>query len=385
MRNPENRITGDLVSAGQPVWAVGLMSGTSLDGIDAALLRTDGEAIADLGPSLARSYSDGERRALEGAVAAAAEWTAGPAPAPIAEAARTLTVAHGEIVAALLAEAGFSKADVALVGFHGQTVRHEPQNRRTVQIGDGALLAQLTGLPVAFDFRSADVEAGGEGAPLVPLYHAALVARARHEGRLKGPIAVLNVGGVANVTYVGSDAGLLAFDTGPGNGPIDDWIAAHTGARCDEDGRHARTGQISEILVTLMLDNPFFGAAPPKSLDRADFGVEPIGGLSLADGAATLTAFTAASVAAARAHLPENPETWVVCGGGRRNPVLMAELERRIASPVVPAEAMGWRGDDTEAEAFAFLAARVARGLPLTLPETTGAPRPLPGGRLARP
>lgn len=357
---------------------IGLMSGTSLDGIDAALLETDGQKIGRRGAGLTRAYDDDMRTLLRQAVAEAAKIETNTPTPLIAEAERRLTEAHAAAVAALLQEAGLHAADIALIGFHGQTVLHRPKSRRTWQIGNGAALAKATGIRVAFDFRSADVAAGGEGAPLVPLYHEALV---RSCPLLVPPVAVINIGGVANVTYVGDT--ILAFDTGPGNGPIDDWAKQHTGQPLDRDGALAAAGAIDPAKLNGLLKHPFFARKPPKSLDRNDFTAEAVAGLSPADGAATLTAFTAAAIAKAAEHFPAPPTAWIVCGGGRHNPTLMRELAVRVGVPMVAADIMGWRGDFLEAEAFAYLAARTARGLPLTLPTTTGVAKPMSGGRLA--
>jgi anhydro-N-acetylmuramic acid kinase len=358
---------------------IGLMSGTSLDGIDAALVETDGEGVARPGPALTVPYDAETRAMLRSALEEAKSVAAGaPVPHAIRDAERRVTEAHADAVHALLKTAGLAPRDVALIGFHGQTILHRPRQRWTWQIGDGASLARLTGIDVVNDFRSADVKAGGEGAPLVPLYHAALVREARG---LELPIAVVNIGGVANVTYVSGDA-ILAFDTGPGNAPIDDWAHRHTGKPVDEHGALARRGRVHEDVLAKMLDHAFFPRTPPKSLDRLDFGMEAVVGLSPEDGAATLTAFTAASIARAREHFPENPTTWVVCGGGRLNPALMDELRKRMNVRVIPAEDMGWRGDFIEAEAFAYLAVRSVKGLPLSLPSTTGVPQPMTGGKL---
>ncbi len=268
-----------------------------------------------------------------------------------------------------------------LIGFHGQTILHQPQRRRTWQIGDAALLARQTGLPVAFDFRSADVAAGGQGAPLAPLYHAALAQQ------LPKPLAVLNIGGVANVTWIGGDGSLIAFDTGPGNGPLDDWISRHTGQAFDRNGSLARSGQGDQTVLQRLLSHPYFDLPAPKSLDRLDFAqslsMSGLAGLSAADGAATLVAFIVESVA--RANLPERPKRWLVTGGGRHNDALMAGLGTRLGVPVDPVEAVGWDGDGLEAQCFGFLAARVAAGLPLTIPGTTGIHHPMTGGQIAMP
>jgi anhydro-N-acetylmuramic acid kinase len=268
-----------------------------------------------------------------------------------------------------------------LIGFHGQTILHQPQCRRTWQIGDAGSLARRLGVPVAHDFRSADVAAGGQGAPLAPVYHGALAAG------LPKPLAILNIGGVANVTWIGADGGLLAFDTGPGNGPLDDWVFRHTGQAFDRDGGLARSGHVDSDVLARLMSHAYFGLPGPKSLDRLDFGQalaeSGLSGLSAADGAATLARFTVASIAAAV--FPEPPRRWLVCGGGRLNPAVMDGLRHVLTVPVEPVEAAGWNGDALEAQCFGFLAARVVSGLPLSYSTTTGVPTAMRGGRIAAP
>ncbi|HWM61341.1 MAG TPA: anhydro-N-acetylmuramic acid kinase [Rhizomicrobium sp.] len=294
---------------------IGLMSGTSLDGIDAALLESDGEDVVRPGPSLTVPYDKDTRALLRSSLDAARDVAQGaPVPHSIREAERVLTLAHAKAVTALLDKAGLAADQVSLIGFHGQTILHRPERHWTWQIGDGALLARLTGIDVINDFRSADVKAGGQGAPLMPLYHAAL---ARKSGRAE-PLVVVNIGGVAQVTYIKGDL-VLAFDTGPGNAPIDDWMHRHSGKPVDEDGAFAATGKVNDSALAKMLDHAYFDRAPPKSLDRMDFGMAAVEGLSPEDGAATLTAFTAASLAQARAYFPEPAANWIVSGGGRHN------------------------------------------------------------------
>ena len=303
---------------------------------------------------------------------------------PVGEVEAELTGLHAEAVEQFLARHPGTTADI--VGLHGHTILHRPAERRTWQLGDGAQLARRLRLDVVADFRSADVAAGGEGAPLAPLFHAALAAA------LPKPLAVLNLGGVANVTWIGSGgigsgriggaADILAFDTGPGNALIDDWVRTHTGAAADLDGALAGAGRASEAHVARFLQRPFFARKPPKSLDRDDFRDAMPEGLSLEDGAATLTEMTAAAVVAGCRHFPAPAREWLVCGGGRHNPTLIAALARRLDAPVRPVEAVGWNGDALEAQAFAYLAVRSIAGLPLSLPSTTGVPRPTTGGRL---
>ncbi len=345
--------------------AIGLMSGTSLDGIDVAMIETDGRERVSPGPALTLPYPQEFRERLRSVLGG---------EGPVSEVEEELTRLHAEAVEHFLCENPRTVVDI--VGFHGHTILHCPDERRTWQIGDGALLALRLGLDVVADFRSADVAAGGEGAPLAPLYHAALAAA------LPKPIAVLNIGGVANVTWIGERAEILAFDTGPGNALIDDWVRRHTGATADLDGALARAGAVSAAHVEDFLASPYFDRLSPKSLDRDDFrGALPTG-LSLEDGAATLTQMTAAAAAAATRHFPAPAHEWLVSGGGRHNPALMEALGRRLNVPVKPVEAVGWHGDALEAQAFAYLAIRSVLGLPLSLPSTTGVPQPCCGGNL---
>lgn len=366
-----------------PVWAVGLMTGTVLDGmIDVAMIRTDGEGVAEFGPWTLAPYPPEIRGLLARTLAAALDWQfTGPEPAIFREAEAALTEAQSAAVTTFLAQAGIDASDVAAIGFHGQTVLHRaPQPGRpgdTRQLGNGALMARLTGIDVVHDFRTADVRAGGQGAPLAAPYHVALLAG------LDAPAAVLNLGGVANLTWQGAGQ-LVAFDTGPANAPLNDWVERATGQGMDRDGALSLAGRVDEARLARLLDHPYFTAPYPKSLDRFSFRAAMADGLSLEDGAATLAAFTGAAVSRALDLLPERPARLVVCGGGRKNPALVAALRTRAGVEPVMAEAVGWRGDAIEAECFAFLAVRALRGLPISYPATTGVPRPMTGGRLHR-
>jgi anhydro-N-acetylmuramic acid kinase len=348
---------------------IGLMSGTSLDGVDAAWLDTDGESVTEIGPTLTIAYDDVLRRDLR----AILDLAPGLAPnePTLASAEARLTAYHVQAVKAL-------ERTADLIGFHGQTILHQPDRRRTWQIGDAAALARAVGVPVAYDFRSADVASGGQGAPLAPVFHAALARD------LSRPLAVLNIGGVANVTWIGADSDLIAFDTGPGNGPLDDWATRHTGKAFDRDGALARAGAVDAAVLGRLMAHPYFALPAPKSLDRLDFSRALAGSgldaLSAADGAATLVAFTVASIAGSR--FPAPPRRWLVTGGGRHNPAIMSGLRAALGVPVDAVETVGWDGDALEAQCFGFLAARVAAGLPLSFPGTTGTPAPMPGGRI---
>jgi anhydro-N-acetylmuramic acid kinase len=351
---------------------IGLMSGTSLDGVDAAWLETDGERVGAFGPTLTLPYDDRLRTDLRRILDRAPNLD--PADRGLNSAVARLTEYHARAVAAIGRPAD-------LIGFHGQTILHQPDRRRTWQVGDAGTLARSAGIPVAHDFRSADVAAGGQGAPFAPAYHAAL---ARDVAK---PLAVLNIGGVANLTWIGADGELIAFDTGPGNGPLDDWIARRTGAAFDRDGALARSGRIDDAVLGRLLADRYFSRPAPKSLDRLDFAAtlaaSGLEHLSPADGAATLVAFIAAAVAAGP--LPAKPLRWLVTGGGRHNPAIMTALCARLGVPVDPVEALGWNGDALEAQCFGFLAARIHAGLPLSFPGTTGVPRPIIGGTITAP
>jgi anhydro-N-acetylmuramic acid kinase len=366
------------------VRAIGLMSGTSLDGVDVALIETDGERIAAFGPAGYRPYSDPERDLLRRALVEGASLTDRWArPGVLKEADAFVTAVHAEAVESFLRDNGIDRAGIDIVGFHGQTVIHRPEKRLTVQIGNGAALAKRLKLPVAYDFRAADVAAGGQGAPLVPVFHQALARSLPHPH----PIAVLNVGGVANVTWVdGGDP--VACDTGPGNALIDDFMRARTGSPLDRDGDQAARGKVDESFVERVLAHPFFDAPCPKSLDRNAFAFANIGlpDFSVADGAATLSALTAAAVRRVVRHLPTAPKAWIVAGGGARNPTLMRMLAERLAPATVEtADAVGLSSQSIEAQAFAYLAVRTLNDLPITFPHTTGVARPMSGGVVARP
>jgi anhydro-N-acetylmuramic acid kinase len=376
------RVTG-------PIWTLGLMSGTSMDGVDAALLLTDGEEIAAFGPSAFTGYS---RRELKILLAGLHEARAAPTallrdparwPLGVRAAAATATETHARAVEALARSLPPARAP-ALVGFHGQTLAHRPAEGFTLQVGSGARLAARLGFPVVGDFRSADMAAGGQGAPLVPAYHAALARRLGGEG----PLAFLNIGGVANLTWIDAARGeLIAFDTGPGNALVNDWMAAAAGADYDEDGAAALAGRADAEAVARLMADPFHAAPPPKSLDRDRFkaALDAVAGMSVADGAATLTAYTVEAVGRAGAFLPRPPARWLLCGGGRRNRAMREGMSRRLNAPVEPVEAAGLDGDMLEAQAFAFLAVRAARGLPTSFPSTTGCAAPVCGGRLYLP
>lgn len=362
--------------------AIGLMSGTSFDGVDIALVETDGERIERFGPSGYYPYDASERAVLARALEEAAALTDRAArPGVIAIAEAIVNGRHRMAVESFLSGHDMQRSDVDVIGFHGQTVLHRPEAKLTIQIGDGEALARALGRPVVYDFRAADVAAGGQGAPLAPTIHPVLTANLD----LPRPLAVLNLGGVGNVTFIGRDGELVAFDTGPANALMDDRLSRETGQAFDRDGEIAASGAVDEAIVARLMENPYFAKTPPKSLDRNAFDASATEGLPLADALATLAAFTAASVARGAEQLPARPKMWVVAGGGARNPTLLNMLRERLGAEVRMADEVGLSGDALEAQAFAVLAVRSLKGLPLTYPGTTGAPRPMTGGVLARP
>ncbi|MGO9134374.1 MAG: anhydro-N-acetylmuramic acid kinase [Methylovirgula sp.] len=361
---------------------IGLMSGTSMDGVDVALIETDGAARLAPGASRSFTYAAEDRALLRAALDEAAALTDRQArPGRLAEAEAMVTARHAEAVEAFLVAEGIAHESVDAVGFHGQTVLHRPSDGLTVQIGDGVALARRLGLPVVHDFRAADVAAGGQGAPLVPIYHKALALAAG----LNEPTVVLNVGGVANLTYLNGDDDPIAFDTGPGNALIDDLMLRKQGVAMDEGGLVAGQGKIDYLALIDLLGHSYFEEAPPKSLDRNAFSAVRVENLKLEDAAATLTAFTAQSIVNALTFLPELPKLAVLSGGGAHNLTLRWELMQRLPCGMVLADMLGWSADGMEAQAFAYLAARRLKNLPLTFPTTTGVKAPLQGGLVAAP
>ncbi len=362
--------------------AIGLMSGTSMDGVDVALIETDGEAVHSLGPAAGFAYTALERQLLREAM----DWARGIAnradrSGVLSIAESMLTAKHAESVKTFAADNGIDLAGVDVIGFHGQTVLHKPERGLTVQLGDGVALGKALGVPVVYDFRAADMEKGGQGAPLVPIFHRALAFREK----LELPAAFVNIGGIANVTYVpdGPAEGLIAFDAGAGNCLLDDWAMKHTGEPLDRDSRLALAGTVNRRALAALLSHPFFSAPAPKSLDRGAFPLKALADLSGPDGAATLTAFTVAGIAAAARLFPARPRTWIISGGGAHNPHMMEGLRRVLGPDTLTADVAGFSTDFMEAEAFAYLAVRRLKDLPSTFPGTTGAAGPVVGGVLA--
>lgn len=383
------------VGPGRPIWAIGLMSGTSMDGVDAAMLLTDGETVTAFGPSSFATYREGDLRFL---AEVAGDWRKYRPPAS-EELSVGLSVAEGDVVR-LHADAvvrtitgpahGATPTLPEVVGFHGQTVAHDPDEGWTWQLGDGAALSRVLNRCIVWDFRTADMEAGGQGAPLAPFYHFALAKLIE----ATEPLVFLNLGGVGNITWVDpskerpeDDGALLAFDTGPGNALVNDWMQQRAGEPLDRDGAAAGAGRVHGDRLQSNWGDDYLRRPGPKSLDRNDFAgvLGAMEGLSVQDGAATLTQFTVGCVAESVRHMPSPPSRWLVCGGGRLNPVMMRMLAERLEAPVEPVEAVGLDGDMLEAQAFAYLAVRVLRGLPTSAPSTTGCREPVCGGQIAQP
>jgi anhydro-N-acetylmuramic acid kinase len=365
--------------------AIGLMSGTSMDGIDLALVRTDGESVVERGPAMGLAYDPAFRKIL----AQALETAKGiehreERPGDLGDVERELTLRHATALKDFLRKFEITAKDIDFIGFHGQTVLHRPLQGLTVQIGNGRLLAEETGIPIVYDMRANDMVHGGQGAPLVPAYHAALAAGlADFTGRA---VMFVNIGGISNLTFIGSDGEIIAFDSGPGNTLIDQWVEAEAGVPFDAGGAIGSEGGVIASLASRYLDHAFFASDKRMSLDRNDFRPPMPGEVGLHDGARTLAYVTAAAIVKSMRHLPEKAELIIVCGGGRLNRVIMADLAALAGGArVEPAETFGFNGDSMEAEAWAYLAVRSTRGLPLTFPGTTGVRQPVSGGVLARP
>ena len=343
-----------------------------MDGVDVALIETDGEVIEGFGPTASYPYDALEWQLLVEAVESARgilRRTDRSGVLAIAE--QAVTAKHAQCVKDFARAKGIDLSSVDVVGFHGQTVLHRPEKELTVQLGDGPGLSRQLGVPVVYDFRAADTERGGQGAPLAPIFHRALALRSK----LPFPAAFVNIGGISNITFIpeGGPEAMIAFDVGPGNCLIDDWAMLHTGKPIDRDAKLALAGSIDMASLQAMLSNPYFSAPAPKSLDRHSFTLDPVMRLSPADGAATLTALTVAGIGASARLLPENPKIWIVSGGGARNPHILEGLRRILQPRLVTAEEQGFDSDFVEAQAFAFMAARLMRRLPSSFPGTTGA------------
>ncbi|RVN06828.1 anhydro-N-acetylmuramic acid kinase [Sinorhizobium meliloti] len=372
---------------GRVLTAIGLMSGTSMDGIDIAVVRTDGDSIVDRGPSAGYAYDPRFRERLkQGLEDARSILKREERPGTLADLERDLTLRHALAVRMFLQENNILPDNVNVIGFHGQTVLHRPDQALTVQLGDGELLARETGIDVVYDMRANDMTHGGQGAPLIPVYHAALARGLSKVGEIATPVVFVNIGGISNLTYIGAGEEIVAYDSGPGNTLIDQWVEAHAGIPYDQGGMIASEGGVLRELADRYLSHPFFSAEKRRSLDRNDFAPPAAGDASLEDGARTLAHVTAAGIVRSARHLPANPATYIVCGGGRLNSVIMSDLHALAEAEgarVLAAEALDLNGDSMEAEAWAYLAVRSRYCLPLTYPGTTGVSCPVSGGRLA--
>ncbi|MEM9204808.1 MAG: anhydro-N-acetylmuramic acid kinase [Pseudomonadota bacterium] len=378
----------EAISGGEDrIRAIGFMSGTSLDGVDAAGIVTDGDRVIETGPSVFIPYSTDDQAVLSEALKAAQLIEGRDDQAPVFQiASQVVFDRHIEAFDAIRGQNTDWVNGCSLIGFHGQTVVHKPDIRFTYQVGSPRSLADALGIPVVGDLRLNDVKSGGEGAPLVPAYHGAVA----HHLSVEAPVVFVNIGGVANITSVETD--LLAFDTGPGNALIDDWVRRHDRGRMDEGGKLGLEGKVEEGLVREFLANSFFDERPPKSLDRDSFTLEAITELSLEDGCATLAAMTGAAIAKSERWMRDKPGTWILLGGGRKNQAIVSALQSRVSGRVIVAEEIQTNtakfrldGDMLEAQAFAYLAVRSVKGLPITFPGTTGVDAPLTGGALFTP
>jgi anhydro-N-acetylmuramic acid kinase len=366
--------------------AIGLMSGTSMDGIDVALVQTDGQDVVERGPFMGLPYEAAFRERLKQGLVSAREITdRSERPGCLADLERELTLRHADAVQIFIEQNGLAADAIDAIGFHGQTVLHRPDQHLTVQIGDGALLGERTGVPIIYDMRANDMQLGGQGAPLVPAYHAAL-AKGLPDGDL--PVCFVNIGGISNLTFIGRDGTVIAYDSGPGNTLIDQWVETHAGIPFDQGGMIASEGRVVSELADTYLAHAFFTDKVRRSLDRNDF-LPPTGDqVDLADGARTLAYVAAASILKSAGHLPERPALYVICGGGRLNRILMSDIAALAAAQgakVLAAEEAGFDGDAMEAEAWGYLAVRSMLGLPLTYPGTTGVSREVTGGVIWRP
>lgn len=348
----------------QPPFYIGLMSGTSLDGVDGVLTTFSGQQQMATVPFPAPLKH--ELMALQSAGANEIHREA--------MAANALVALYAACVQALLHSARISAAQVRAIGAHGQTIRHLPASGYTRQINNPALLAELTGIDVIADFRSRDVAAGGQGAPLVPAFHQAVFG-SNTETRV-----VANIGGISNISILKSDGSVTGFDTGPGNLLMDGWINQHQGAAFDEDGRWAASGTPDAALLQALLAEPFLALPPPKSTGRDLFHaqwlaakLQNLPALRAEDVQATLTAFTATSLADAIRRSAADAAGVYVCGGGARNTYLMRLLQEALTMPVAPTDALGVASGAVEGLAFAWLAARFCDRLPGNLPAVTGA------------
>lgn len=352
--------------------ALGLMSSTEINGAAAALIETDGIDMPVKGRSFIVPYEE----AFEDKIREIRNHRDRFSADELQKVGEELTNFHAGVVRELLNEG--EKFEV--IGFSGHILFHNPQEAESLALGSGQLLADLTGIKVVSGFRRSDLLAGGQGSPLLPVFHEVIAAN------LPKPVAVINIDGISRLTWLGSNGEMLAFDTGPGLAPVNDWVLRHGGQNSDYNGRLAALGQINGHVLAAMMRHKYFAKYPPKAFDRNGFRdkLEHLEALKLADGAATATALTAESIAYSMAlYLPEMPKILVVCGSGADNPTLMRFLRQRFEYvEVISSAELGWRPDTSQAQAIAFLAARRLHHLPISFPTTTGVPEPLVGGEI---
>ena len=338
-------------------WHIGLMTGTVLDGnIDVAFLRTDGKIIEEFGHYNLLPYDEEVKGLLIKAINEAQIWDFnGPEPAIFSKTEAALTNSQTVAVQRCIKLSGIDENEIEAVGFHGQTVLHRAPNKsskgKTRQLGDGQTMANKLGIPVVYDFRTNDISEGGQGAPLCPIYHATLLKKIG----ATSTTAILNLGGLGNLSCYSEKYDLIAFDTGPANAPVNDWIKSFNLGQMDIGGEIAARGKVDDFKLTEILNDPYFEVSFPKSLDRFDFSYKIAKGMSLEDGAAILTALVGASVGKALDLLPIRPTRLIVSGGGRKNQTMMQEISSRANIKVQTADKYNWRGDAIEAECFACL------------------------------
>jgi anhydro-N-acetylmuramic acid kinase len=353
--------------------AIGCMSGTAMDGIDIALIESDGYGYIKPIGFLSETHDPDFREKLRICL----NKTEVDSDVKLTE--DDFTKRHVPLIQKLINKFNLLKKDIDIIGFHGQTIHHDPENKLTVQMGDGDLLAQETGIDVVHSIRHADVQAGGQGAPFLPVYHRALALNAG----LELPVAIINIGGVGNITWINND-GMIAFDTGPGNAMIDDWVKMHTGKAYDDNGAIAAKGIVDQTYVTNFLNSPYFLKKYPKSLDRNDFIDIKLENITFENGAATLTEMTIRSIALGVSQCPKKPKAIYVTGGGRHNAYIMKRLAQETNLPVYTTDTLGWNGDAMEAQGFAYMAVRTLLNEPISFPSTTGCPKPTVGGIIAK-
>lgn len=357
--------------------SLGMMSGTSMDGVDIAVIKTDGRGYVEPleGGFFFMPYTQDIKDALRPLLRREDVQAQ-----DMQQAAKMVTQAHSEALDRFFAESPFAAQDIDVIGFHGQTITHKPEKGLTIQLGNPQDLADASGCDVIFDLRQNDVKNGGQGAPLIPVYHRALIEKAG----VDKPVAVLNLGGVGNVTFIGvEDDDMLAFDTGPANAYLDDWVQKHCGKPMDEDAKLASAGQVDGVVVEAFLQHPYFQVKPPKSLDRLSFEglMDAVAHLNAEDGAATLLECSARAVHVAAGHARNPVKCLYVCGGGARNPLMMKRLAALFPQADVRSlDVLGHDGDAIEAEGFAYLAVRHLLGLNITYPGTTGVKAAMSGG-----